>query len=341
MTAAISSSATWLRSVVQLFASQGVDPPSLFNAAGVDLDRLKLPHERFLVAEVNRIWEAAVRMSGQVNLGLDLQQVKRHMKLDIASQAMWSGPRLVDGLEGLSHYLILTHDTAGFSVTPERGDSWLTLVHGTSPEVPRQRVEFGMLVLLMLCQKVTRHALRPIGVEFMFPEPADYHPYRMAFQAPLRFGQPANRMKIAKDDLQRPLVRPTDSLFAVHDKVMESRLTRYGAARTSYRASEEIIRRLHMGEPQRQEIALSLGMSESAMEKQLRSEGNPYEELLEGVRKELATHYLAQNGLALTRIISLLGWDLPAQFTEACKRWFGVAPPQARQRLADSGPTTS
>lgn len=335
MTAAISSSSAWLRSVVQLFESQGVAPASLFAEAGLDIARLHLAHERFPAAEINRIWKAAVSLSGQVNLGLDRQLTRRFMKLEIATQAMWSGPRLLDGLEGLSRYLVLTQDTAGFSVQAEKGGYWLTLVHGADPRVPRQRVEFGMLVLLMLCRKVTRHAFRPLGVEFIFPEPPDYHPYRMAFQSPLRFGQKASRMQVARDDMLLPLVRPTDSLFAVHDKVVEERLARYGAARTSYRAGEEMIRRLHMGEPTPREIALSIGLTQGAMEKQLRAEGNRYPELLDGVRKELATHYLAQHGLALTRIIGLLGWDLPAQLADACKRWFGASPAQVRKRLQE------
>ncbi|HSH91337.1 MAG TPA: AraC family transcriptional regulator, partial [Ramlibacter sp.] len=227
MTPAITSSSAWLRSVVQLFASQGVDPASLFAEVGLDPAKLKLPHERFATEDLNRLWEIAVRTSGQLNLGLDRQLAKKHLKFEIATQPMWSGRTLLDGLEGLSRYLLLIGDSAGFTLRMARGDAWLELLHGTDPRLPRQRFEFGLLGLLMLCEKVTSHKLRPLAVEFVFPEPADFHAYRMAFHCPLRFGQPVNRLRLGREDLALPIVRPTDSVVVLHERVIESRLERF------------------------------------------------------------------------------------------------------------------
>ncbi|NPC54206.1 AraC family transcriptional regulator [Caenimonas sp. S4] len=323
-----------------MFASQGVDPAWLFEEAGLDMSRLKKRHERFGTADINRLWELAIARSGQPSLGLDSELARRFINFDIPAEAMWPSPSLLAGLESLSRYLLLIGDSASFTLQAERTDCWLLLAHGGNGASPRQRVEFGMLALLLLCQRATRRQLRPLSVEFVFPEPADLHPYRMAFQCPLRFGQPANRMRLGREDLALPIANASESLFAVHERLIEDRVARLGKARTSYRASEEIIRRLHLGEPRRQDVARHLDLSDAALEQRLRAEGSSFEELLDGVRRELAEHYLSQGTHTLGHIAGLLGWTTPSPFNAACKRWFGFAPTQYRQRQAAADQVT-
>ncbi len=320
-----SHSSPWVRSVLHLFASQGADAGALMREAGLDPERLKHAHERFALSDVDRLWELAVARTRQPTLGLDRALARRHIHFDIAEQAMWSSPDLLSGLSVLEQYLRLVADASSFSLAAERGDRWLTLQYGADAGSPRQRVEFAMFATLLLCQRVTRHELRPQVVEFVFPEPTDYHPYRMAFHCPLRFGQKASRMRLAKDDLQLPVIGEGESLFAIQERVIEERLARSGRGLTVYRAAEEMIRHLHLGEPRREDVARSLGLADALFDKRLRSEGDgTFEQLLDGVRRELAEQYLRHPGYSAAQVASLLGWDSPAQLTAACKRWFGV-----------------
>lgn len=334
MNGAITSSSAWLRGVMLLFESQGIEVGSLFHDAGLDPERLKLPHARFSLKDVSRLWTLAVSRSGQSSLGLDRQLALRFVNFDIAAQAMWPSPSLGGGLESLSRYLILLGDSAGFTVHRDRWGSWLVLKHGSDGTIPRQRIEYGMLALLMLCQRVTRSALRPLAADFVFSEPADFHAHRMAFQCPIRFGQAANRLHLRHDDLASPLVSKSESLFTLQERVIENRLARLGGSRDSYRASEEIIRSLHLGQPSREQVARSLGLTGAALERHLKGEGLTYVALVDDVRKELAAQYLAQPSYALVRIAGLLGWRSATELAEACQRWWGLQPSQCRQRFA-------
>lgn len=327
-----SHSSAWVRGVVHLFASQGVDSGWLLSEAGIDPERLKHSHERFKLEEVNRLWELAVARTGNATLGLDRSQARRHIHFNIAEQAMWSSPDLAAGLAVLAQYLHLIADASTFSLVPERNDRWLVLDYGTADDSPRQRVEFSMFATLLLCQRVTRHELRPLVVEFVFPEPTDFHPYRMAFHCPLRFGQSANRMRLSRDDLQLPVIGEGESIFAIQDHVIEARLARSGRGLTAYRASEEMIRNLHLGEPKREDLARRLGLTDAAFDKRIRSESNTtFEQLLDGVRRELAEQYLRQPGYTAGQVSHLLGWENAAQLTAACKRWFGVNVTEVKQ----------
>ena len=49
-----SHSSAWVRGVVHLFASQGVDSGWLLREAGIEPERLKHSHERFKLSEVDR-----------------------------------------------------------------------------------------------------------------------------------------------------------------------------------------------------------------------------------------------------------------------------------------------
>jgi AraC-like DNA-binding protein len=326
-----SHSAAWLRGVVHMFASQGVDTTTLLAEAGISPERLKHSHERFALGDVDRLWQLAVAKTGQQTLGLDRALARRHIHFNLAEQAMWSSPDLLAGLTVLSQYLHLIVDASTFDLVAERGDRWLVLQYSTDGSSPRQRVEFAMFALLLLCQRVTQQELRPLVAEFSFPEPTDYHPYRMSFHCPLRFGQAANRMRFSKDDLQLPVIGEGESLFAIQDHVIEARLARSGRGLTAYRAAEEMIRHLHLGEPKREDLARRLGLTDTIFEKRIKSESNTsFEQLLDGVRRELAEHYLRQAGYTPGLVANLLGWENVAQLTAACKRWFGVNVTEAR-----------
>jgi AraC-like DNA-binding protein len=317
-------SSGWVRGVVDLFASQGVDTAWLLREAGIDPARLAVPHRRFALAEVDRLWTLALASTGHTTLGLDRPLARRCIHFELAAQAMGSSRDLGSGLVLLSEYLTLIDDAASFRIQGERGDRWLVFDHDSEGGSPRQRVEFMMLALHLLCQYVTRHRVRLAVAEFVFPEPADLHPHRMAFHCPLRFAQPANRIRVGKEDLALPVFGSGESIFTMQDRVIEDRLTRLGGARTTYRASEEMVRRLHLGQPRRQELARSLGLTESEFERRLRAEGHSFDQLLDGIRKDLAEQYLRQPGYEPQQVANLLGWEKAAQLTNACKRWFGV-----------------
>jgi len=319
-----SHSSAWIRGVVNLFASQGVDTSALLQGAGVAPDRLAHAHERFTLTEFDRMWALAVERTGQPTLGLDRTLARRYVDFNISAQAMWSSHDLAAGLKVLSQYLELINDATAFQLATERGDRWIVLDHGADKAATRQRVEFSMFGLLLLCQKVTHHPLRPLTVEFIFPEPQDFHPYRMAFHCPLRFGQAKSRMKLSHDDLALPVIGEGESLFAIQDHVIEARLARSGRGIVGYRVAEEMIRHLHLGEPKREDMARKLGMTDVAFDRKLRAEGHGFEQLLDSVRRELAEQYLKQAGYTTQRVANLLGWETTTPLTAACKRWFGV-----------------
>jgi AraC-like DNA-binding protein len=322
-----------------MFAAQGLDVPRLFDAVGLDIRLLEKPDARFSADEVTQLWDLAVAWSGRQSLGLDRELASRYVNFDVVGYAMLSSADLRAGLESFARYLALISDAATFEVQPERRGAWLILGHmGNTLRIPRQRQEFGLLALLMACRWLTRRDVRPLAAEFIFPEPADFHPYRMAFECPLRFDQPATRMLLATADLESAIPSRSASMYALHERVMEDRLASLGNARTSYRVSEEIVRRLHEGEPRREEVAASLALTDRTLQRRLQAEKTSYQQLLDDARRELARKYLADEHYSLGQIADLLGFVDQSNFFRASKRWFAMPPGQYRQKLVAARP---
>jgi AraC-like DNA-binding protein len=336
-----SSSSTWVRGVAEMFASQGVDVAKLFQAAGADLALLDAPDARFPADQVTRLWELAVAWTGNPALGLDRELASRHVNFDVVGYAMLSSPDLHAGLDSLSRYLALISDAATFALQPAPEGAWLVLGHtGNTLRVPRQRQEYGLLALLMLCRWLTRREVRPLAAEFVFPDPVDLRPYDCAFECPLRFGQPATRLLLPGCDLAAAIPSRNPSMYALHEKVLEGRLVSLGNARVSYRVSEAIRHRLHQGEPRREDIASSLALADRTLQRRLHAEQTSFQELLDGARRELAGKYLADGQYSLGQVADLLGFVDQSNFFRACRRWFGLTPGQYRQRLAKDSVTS-
>ena len=76
------SSSTWVRGVVEMFATEGIDVEALFRDARLNIAVLLDPAGRFSIDDVSLLWEMAVARSGNATLGLS-----RELALTTASSA--------------------------------------------------------------------------------------------------------------------------------------------------------------------------------------------------------------------------------------------------------------
>lgn len=330
-----SSSCSWVKGLLEMFASRGVDPARLVAAAGIAPERVENPEERFGADEVSRLWELAVALSGDPTLGMERALTLRFVNFDVVGYAMLSSPDLRCALQAFARYLAVISDAATFQVVPASGAAaWLELGHiGNTRPVPRQRFAYGMLSLLTLCQWLTRREVQALRVEFRFDEPPERAAYEAAFGCPTEFGLEGNRMLLCAADLDAPLPSRNPSLLALHEQVMQSRLAALGQRTLSLRVTTEIVRRLHRGEPRRDEVAASLALADRTLQRRLQAENTSFQQLLEEARRELARKYLADPRYSLAQVADLLGFGDASNFFRACRRWFGMPPGQYREQL--------
>lgn len=321
-----------------MFAAEGLDVPALLRDTGFDASGLERPDARFPADDISQLWQLAVARSGKLTLGLSRELAARHGNLDTLGHAMTCSPHLQAGLERLARYLAVVSDAATFELEAEGRGHWLMLGHvGSRRPVPRQRVEYGMLTMLVLCGWLTRRELRPLAVEFVFAPPPDDGAHREAFGAAIRYGAAANRLLMASADMRAPIPSQHPALSALHERLLDEQLNQLADSTISRRVCAEITRRLADGEPRRQDVAAGLGITERTLQRRLQAESSSYQALLDQTRRELAQQYLADRRYTLTDAADLLGFVDSSNFFRACKRWFGLPPARYRAQLWASG----
>lgn len=82
--------------------------------------------------------------------------------------------------------------------------------------------------------------------------------------------------------------------------------------------------------PDLPQAARTLGLSDRTLKRRLQDEGISYRMLLAEVRGRQANQLLADESLSLTEIAERMGFSDLSSFSQAYKRWFGVAPSVGR-----------
>lgn len=87
--------------------------------------------------------------------------------------------------------------------------------------------------------------------------------------------------------------------------------------------------------PDLSQAARTLGLSDRTLKRRLQDEGTSYRILLAEVRGRQANELLGDRTLSLTQIAERMGFSDLSSFSQAYKRWFGVAPSARRSGLQD------
>jgi len=324
----------WVKGIVRLFESVGLNVSELFRDAGVDLDAVAQHDARFDPDRISTLWELAVARSGNPYLGLAMPDVAHPGSMDVIVHLMMTCPDLLTAIERFLRYLRIVSDAAEIELVREEGGHGLTvrLIGGTRP-VPRARVDFVVVTLLNIFRWLTGLNLRPVAVDFPYPEPPDLQPYRLACRSPLRFDAPIHCIHFAQADLLAPLPTANPALALASDRVAREYLSRLETGVIAPRVKEVVVRRLADGDPLRADIARELRLSERTLQRRLQDEGTSFHELVDATRREMAEQYLQSGRVALTETAYLLGFADQSTFFRACRRWFGTSPGEYRSRF--------
>ena len=90
---------------------------------------------------------------------------------------------------------------------------------------------------------------------------------------------------------------------------------------------------LRVGDPTAKRLAARLKMSVRSLNRVLAAEGTSYQELLDGVRRDVAERHLAGDHVSFGEVAFLLGFRELSSFHRAFKRWTGRTPAQFRREF--------
>ena len=198
----------------------------------------------------------------------------------------------------------------------------------------RQFAIDAVLIGLVRIGRQLSGALKPeIELHFDCPEPAHYARYRHRLP-PVRFNASANQLRIPAEYLQRPMHTRDAVAARAMVRQCESELAVAGDAAETAERVRALLAQATRGYPDLGAVTQRLHLSPRTLKRRLQREGWTFLQLLDEARKRDSLRLLADGALSVAEVAQRLGYESPASFTRAFRKWTGVTPSGWREAAA-------
>jgi AraC-like DNA-binding protein len=295
------------------------------------------PDARLSISVSNRMLDAAVAITGDLDLGLKAARELTIGEAGALEYAITSASTVRDAIDTAARYVRLVNDALELRVEVS-GARARVEIHDRVP-VPRAAVDFEVAGLFRTFRSVW--ALCPAPPKVLFPHgaPADRLEYVATFgAASLVFGAAHAGFELDAGCLDLPLPSADSNLHAVIRQHAERILAELPRAHDLVeRVRDAIARELAGGNPSVAQVAKALRTSPRTLERRLEREGTTFSGLLDELRKRLALRYVGTLDLDLSEVAFLLGFSQTTAFHRAFKRWTGDTPLGYRRAHREGG----
>jgi AraC-like DNA-binding protein len=297
-------------------------------------------HHRILAAGQSRLLDCAAEAIDDTAFGLHLAEQTDPRNAGIVFYAMSAAEDLGEALSLLDRYSRIANEAARLKLTASP-DGLVVEIGFTGLPRPlgRQGAEFLMAVIVRALRELAGRNVRPIRVAFAHARNADMPEFARFFGCPVEFGRTADEgvafdlLELSSAAVTAPLHTADPKLLTALEPFCDMAAKERRTASDTLRAAveKEVERLLPHGKAQKQTVARALGMSARTFARRLAAEETTYEEVVDQLRRSLALQYLKEQGMSLSQIAWLLGYEGSTSFNHAFRRWTGHSPSAVRK----------
>jgi AraC-like DNA-binding protein len=308
----------------------------LLKKAGLTLHQIENPSVRLKVQEQISFLNFAADALQDDLLGFHLAQIPDLRELGLFYYVSASSEMLSMALQRAARYSSIINEGVAIKYVDDTDIVIAFQYVGVSRHKDRHQIEFFMTLLLRLCRQLTSRRILPSRVSLTHHRnnvPAELVEF---FGGKVDFGDTGDEVTFAPTIKEIPVVSADPYLNKYLTAQFEETLSRRPTNRGSFQSSVEnaIVPLLPHGKVRVNDIARRLGVSPRSLARRLSIEGLSFSDVLEGLRSDLAKRYLVEDGVSISQIAWLLGYQEVSAFTHAFKRWTGTTPRQARSHAA-------
>jgi len=325
------SSAIGLLSYAQ---ARGIATAGILDALGLHVDELARPESRLDHDINNELWSRLSHASGDLDFGLHFAERLPLEAFDVVGHLLVRSLTFGEGLERVCAFSQILHNAGRVELERSGGDVIVyPCCRGVALVCPRQIAEFSVASVVVLGRRVTGRSLVPHRVTFQHAAPARLHEHARIFGVTPSFSQPESSLSFALDVLDLPVQSPEPGVLTYLDAYARDVLSRLPVDDDIlHRIERSLATMLSSSVPDMQGVAKKLGMSARTLQRRLAERETSFQALLDGVRRNYAERYLADDRLALAEIAFLVGFSDPSNFHRAFRRWTGTTPAAFRER---------
>ncbi len=310
----------------------GVTREAFCRAARLDPSWMERPHDRLPSPAVERVWQAAVTLSGDEFLGLHMAEQYRTGAISILGYVLLNCPTVGDALDRLARYTALMNDGLSARVSREGTEVVIRLeaVEGIENFLlrdGRQVMETMFAGVVLTMRQLTGAPAVPTRVMFRHAAGGDVAEYHRIFGTLVRFGMTEHLLAFPIGVTAQPIHAADPALLEVFERHAIGKLDELERmGNVSQRVARLILPKLMGAVPPVEEIASELALSGRHLQRLLQEEGTSYRDLVEASRRELALARLRTPGTTASEVALLLGYSEAGAFTRAFRRWTGLTP---------------
>jgi AraC-like DNA-binding protein len=210
---------------------------------------------------------------------------------------------------------------------------WTYHIDDTTIWPRRQDSEFSMAAICKLLQTAYKPGLKPMEAQFEHDPPKNTAMHERVFRAPLRFGQPANRLIFANADLDVPHGAGDPGLAMILERHIAELLQEPDEANDLAQSARRMIS-ASLGQTKItiEHLASGLGLSPRTLQRRLAEADTSLRQLLRDHRQAMADLHVGNGQRSQASIAEALGYSDGTAFWRAFKAWTNTTPSAFRRQ---------
>lgn len=265
------------------------------------------------------------------DLGLKALHNTHPAMLGVLGYAVMSCETLGDALERLVNFHSLI-SSASFIKLKLYSETLKLEGFEVGYKAPRAFIDSGASVFLALIKWLVPYkSIKPLEVEFVYPQPDSLELLKETFGADIKFSSGVNSLTFHKEIYHYPLVTASSKLNSIHTDILKAELNNSFNGSVSAKVKGLILEELSIGNiSSLKSISQLMKVSSRSLQYALSNEGLTYTSVFADARKELANHLIKNTSYSFKYICATLGFCDKSSFHKSSLRWFGMTPQQYR-----------
>ena len=311
----------------------GIKLQPLLSRVGLTVDQIGDPERRISASNQIAFLEAAAEALNDDLLGFSLAEEFDLRDLGLLYYVMASSDTLGDALKRAARYSRITNEAIVLQYQEAREPKLRLVYSGIPRHADFQQIEFCIVAMVRASRVLSGRRFFPKRVSISHVRSRGIAKFAGSLGKDLEFGSDADEIDFPAGSADWALVDADARLNKILLKTCEESLSPRKSNTGRFRTAVEnaISPLLPHGQAKASIVAKKLGMSERTLTRRLAEEGvMTFNEILQQLKASLAIRYLEEDGMPISRIAWLLGFEEASSFSHACRRWTGKSPREFR-----------
>ncbi len=318
-----------------LVTRYGGNPDGLLSASGIDPRLLDNPENRLPLNTVATVLERTAQALKVPDFGLQLAGYQDISVLGAVALIVMNSTTIGEALDSITKYMAYHTPGGRLKIDDHERKTHVRLHYDLmlNEAVPRRHaVELSYALFYQFLCLAASETGANWEITFRHKQGLTPTHYRRFFGCPIKLGQPYDGLSVPHALLRTPINQASRELKATAERFV-SNIVRRNPLDIGRQVVELAEQRLAHGGGKIKAIAGLLGLHPRTLQRRLEAQGLCFEDLIDKLRRELATDYLQYAAIPLAQITLMLGYSGQNAFTAACHRWFDMTPLQYRHHL--------